>query len=73
MKAEELTMEFVKERLLDCYSKRKTNVVGKMHEGPTAMVAHNKKKIVCYICGKSGHYQNDCPDNRRSRNDCPTS
>lgn len=36
MKAEELTMEFVKGRLLDCDIKRKTNVDGELHEVPTA-------------------------------------
>src|SRR6202012_308579 len=36
MKAEELTMEFVKGRLLDCDIKRKTNVVGELHEVPTS-------------------------------------
>lgn len=85
MKAEELTMEFVKGRLLDCDIKRKTNVVrneilehqkpNKVNEfshGQSVMAAFNKKHIICYICGKTGHFQNDCPDNinRRSRNNC---
>lgn len=74
MKAEELTLEFVKGRLLDCDTKRKTSTIGSecsgISEYPTAMMSRNKKHIQCFICGKSGHFQNNCPENRRFGNNC---
>lgn len=71
MKAEELTMEFVKGRLLDCEIKMKLNAVTEersektFEEHPTAMVGYKSKVITCYLCGGKGHYQSDCPNNRR--------
>lgn len=72
LKAEELTMEFVKGRLLDCDIKRRTNNFNGnqsqdrksnvINEVPLAMLGYSKKNITCFICGKKGHYQNNCPD-----------
>lgn len=58
MKPEQLKMEFVKGRLLDSDTKRKTNAIGDEHsnvkktneEYSTAMMANKKKyHITCYI------------------------
>lgn len=85
MKAEELTMEFVKGRLLDCDIKRKangvrnvfpehqkTNKFSEIHQDSAMVVGYKKKHITCYICGKSGHFQNDCPANvnKHPQNHC---
>lgn len=64
MKAEELTVEFVKGRLLDCDIKIKTNSIQNKQSDvnksnslqganydSSAMVGYNKKNIKCYICG----------------------
>lgn len=74
MKAEELTMEFVKGRLLDSDIKMKSSVVvaerpeqNINEEYPTAMLGYKKKFITCYLCGEKGHYQSDCPNNKRTK------
>lgn len=71
MKAEELTMEFVKGRPLDCEIKMKLNAATEgrsektFEEHPTVMVGYKNKVITCYLCGGKGHYQSDWPNNRR--------
>lgn len=70
MKAEDLTMEFVKGRLLDCELKRQLNILNEKHseEHPTAMLGSKNKVVTCYLCGKKGHYQSECPQNKRVKN-----
>lgn len=69
MKAEDLTMEFVKGRLLDSETKRKSATTKDRpehknvnEEYSSAMMGLNKKGITCFTCGKKGHFQNNCPD-----------
>lgn len=77
MKPEDLNMEFVKARLQDFDIKRKANTITKAkesetHHDSTVMIGCIKKQPKCFACGKTGHYQNECPDNanRRHRNNC---
>lgn len=63
MKTEELTIEFVKGRLLDDNIKRKTNNTGEdgeMVSKQIAMTGVVKKDVICYLCGKRGHYKSEC-------------
>lgn len=63
--------EFVKGRLLDCETKRKTNIFSDVHlesnkvneDYSTAMAAYKKKSVTCFNCGKSDHYRNQCSEN----------
>lgn len=72
MKPEELTMEFVKGRLLDRDIKKKSMVRGEQKsftdEHSSAMMGYNKKQIICFLCGKKGHFQNNCPDFKKNCN-----
>lgn len=75
MKAEELTVEFVKGRLLDCEIKIKSNSVMEersehktSQEYPSAMLGYKGKIITCFLCGGKGHYQSECPNNNRVKN-----
>lgn len=66
MKIDELTIEFVKGRLLDDDIKRKTNnEPNENTETPTAVAMSGvmKKDVICYTCGKRGHYKTDCTRN----------
>jgi hypothetical protein len=68
MKVEELSIEFVKGRLLDSDTKRKTKTDesnGENNEtvSPTAMATASKRDLLCYNCGKKGHYKADCKQN----------
>lgn len=59
MNAKDLSLEFVKARLLDEYGKRH----GRHDEhgnSNKAMAMHTKSAIVCHHCGKSGHKKAQC-------------
>lgn len=59
IREEDLTMDFVKGKLLEEWEKRN----GKSEESERALKVSRKgksSKVTCYFCKKEGHYKNDC-------------
>lgn len=59
MNPKDITLEFVKSRLLDEYGKRSNNDKGGKSNDGHAMQARNPE-IVCFECGKKGHIRSMC-------------
>lgn len=61
---DKLTMDFVKASLLDADIKQKyTDAYEEQPRSqttPSAFSATSKKDIICFNCGKKGHYKNEC-------------
>lgn len=80
LQPEELTMELVKGRLLDHDIKKNSMNIEHRSEikkaqnvfenQPSAMTGCSKKEIVCFTCGKKGHYKNNCPENAVQNCNC---
>lgn len=80
LQPEELTMELVKGRLLDHDIKKKSMNIeyrseskkaqNEFEDQPSAMTGCSKKEIVCFTCGKKGHYKNNCPENFCQKCNC---
>lgn len=70
MKIDDLTINFVKARLLDNDVKRKADIESEakvLESTQIAMSGVVKKDVICYSCGKRGHYKSDCKQNTGSR------
>lgn len=61
-------MDFIRNRLIDEYQKRKIEKLENKHsmEYSNPATAMNAFKFRCHNCGKVGHKKWDCPDKEQS-------
>lgn len=65
-KEEELTLNLVKQKVLD-ETERQLNVKKEVIETSTTAFLASNRSLKCWICGKIGHTQYNCPDKVEER------
>lgn len=66
MNPRDLTLDFVKSRLLDEHGKRNINDSSSKSNEPLAMNTKNPN-IICFKCGKQGHIKSRCKSKRTNK------